>query len=204
MGIWRSGNNHRVDAPDREDARRGSRRPRRDSADALDGGDPLRGCRPRRTRPSLSGRGCVGCRRDRLAARLARLRLRRLDAIISMSSAERSTRPGAFRGEWLSWLEHAVHIREVTGSNPVSPTQSRSLRRSKRRAVAAVRRFANPGLRALRLSRPLLDSGEKPAAWSSCRGNALLRWSPHTRDGLPAGSSSTAPSGSEPKLILII
>ncbi len=25
-------------------------------------------------------------------------------------------------GDWLSWLERAVHIREVTGSNPVSPT----------------------------------------------------------------------------------
>ena len=25
-------------------------------------------------------------------------------------------------GDWLSWLERTVHIREVTGSNPVSPT----------------------------------------------------------------------------------
>ena len=28
----------------------------------------------------------------------------------------------SFQGDWLSWLERAVHIREVTGSNPVSPT----------------------------------------------------------------------------------
>ena len=27
-----------------------------------------------------------------------------------------------YQGDWLSWLERAVHIREVTGSNPVSPT----------------------------------------------------------------------------------
>ncbi len=27
-------------------------------------------------------------------------------------------------GDWLSWLERTVHIREVTGSNPVSPTIS--------------------------------------------------------------------------------
>ncbi len=26
------------------------------------------------------------------------------------------------KGDWLSRLERAVHIREVTGSNPVSPT----------------------------------------------------------------------------------
>jgi|YNPNPStandDraft_1061719.scaffolds.fasta_scaffold39432_3 hypothetical protein len=25
-------------------------------------------------------------------------------------------------GAWLSWLERTVHIREVTGSNPVAPT----------------------------------------------------------------------------------
>lgn len=25
-------------------------------------------------------------------------------------------------GDWLSWLERCVHIAEVTGSNPVSPT----------------------------------------------------------------------------------
>ena len=29
---------------------------------------------------------------------------------------------GRARGDWLSRLERAVHIREVTGSNPVSPT----------------------------------------------------------------------------------
>ena len=36
------------------------------------------------------------------------------------------TRPSgsdaATSGDWLSRLERAVHIREVTGSNPVSPT----------------------------------------------------------------------------------
>ena len=32
----------------------------------------------------------------------------------------------AFPGDWLSRLERAVHIREVTGSNPVSPTTSLS------------------------------------------------------------------------------
>ena len=30
------------------------------------------------------------------------------------------------RGDWLSRLERTVHIREVTGSNPVSPTISRT------------------------------------------------------------------------------
>lgn len=29
---------------------------------------------------------------------------------------------GSPMGDWLSWLERTVHIREVTGSNPVSPT----------------------------------------------------------------------------------
>ena len=36
----------------------------------------------------------------------------------------RARRPTALRGDWLSRLERAVHIREVTGSNPVSPTTS--------------------------------------------------------------------------------
>ena len=31
---------------------------------------------------------------------------------------------GSPMGDWLSWLERTVHIREVTGSNPVSPTTS--------------------------------------------------------------------------------
>ena len=31
------------------------------------------------------------------------------------------------RGDWLSWLERTVHIREVTGSNPVSPTTTHLL-----------------------------------------------------------------------------
>jgi hypothetical protein len=31
---------------------------------------------------------------------------------------------GSPMGDWLSWLERTVHIREVTGSNPVSPTIS--------------------------------------------------------------------------------
>ena len=30
--------------------------------------------------------------------------------------------PHSPMGDWLSWLERTVHIREVTGSNPVSPT----------------------------------------------------------------------------------
>ena len=29
-------------------------------------------------------------------------------------------------GSWLSWLERAVHIREVIGSNPILPTLPRS------------------------------------------------------------------------------
>jgi hypothetical protein len=35
-------------------------------------------------------------------------------------TADSSAACGA--GDWLSWLERTVHIREVTGSNPVSPT----------------------------------------------------------------------------------
>ena len=36
-------------------------------------------------------------------------------------SGRRYTLPPS-TGDWLSWLERTVHIREVTGSNPVSPT----------------------------------------------------------------------------------
>ena len=40
-----------------------------------------------------------------------------------------------FRGDWLSRLERTVHIREVTGSNPVSPTIDTSQREAESRAT---------------------------------------------------------------------
>ena len=36
-------------------------------------------------------------------------------------------RPAGSGGRLAQWLEHAVHIRGVTGSNPVSPTNSNPL-----------------------------------------------------------------------------
>ena len=41
-------------------------------------------------------------------------------------------------GDWLSRLERAVHIREVTGSNPVSPTISRSPRPAHGRLMGSI------------------------------------------------------------------
>ena len=39
-----------------------------------------------------------------------------------MEGAADGYTPDSPMGDWLSWLERTVHIREVTGSNPVSPT----------------------------------------------------------------------------------
>ena len=41
----------------------------------------------------------------------------------------------SFQGDWLSWLERAVHIREVTGSNPVSPTTVTSMEAGSARKI---------------------------------------------------------------------
>jgi hypothetical protein len=52
-----------------------------------------------------------------------------------MIGARPGTRPEGSGGRLAQWLEHAVHIRGVTGSNPVSPTISRGLMRPARRVA---------------------------------------------------------------------
>ena len=90
------------------------------------------GCSPTRSRSRAAASASSPARPIEDEARRARRRRRGGDQG-ALAGGRGMIRPwrrlaaGGLRGRLAQWLEHAVHIRGVTGSNPVSPTIPRRL-----------------------------------------------------------------------------